>query len=184
MANFQVGSAVPITTAATGTHAFVANAVFHKMGVITSGGAAVTNLATAYFEGGATGGTNNYNIYATGGVNYFIGQMKMSGIPTGGGAFTVKVQSSDSLERQVSYTAVGGWHLRSVASGTGSATVFTIPHGFSGMSSTSTVVATANSAAAVGYTTVTIDATNITVTYSAAPASGTNNVVWSFWAFP
>lgn len=60
-------------------------------------------------------------------------------------------------------------------SGTGSATAFTIAHGLA--STPSSVRVTPGSAAAATPFYVTSDATNITVTFTTAPASGTNNVV-------
>lgn len=68
---------------------------------------------------------------------------------------------------------------KSTQSGTGSATAFTIAHALS--ATPSSVRVTPGSAAAAAAFYVTADATNITVTFTAAPASGTNNVVlnWS-----
>lgn len=59
-------------------------------------------------------------------------------------------------------------------SGTGAQTAFTIAHG---LSFTPThYFAQAGSAVAAALFYATVDATNITVTFNAAPASGTNNV--------
>ena len=64
-------------------------------------------------------------------------------------------------------------------SGTGAQVAFNIPHGLTGTPTSARV--TAGSAAASGAFYVTTTSTNIVVTYTAAPASGTNNVVlnWS-----
>lgn len=71
---------------------------------------------------------------------------------------------------------VGGSVLHS---GDGSTTVFTIPHG---MSTTPTTISVepASAAANANPFTRTVDATNITITYTVAPASGTNNLAY-FW---
>lgn len=65
-------------------------------------------------------------------------------------------------------------------SGTGSATAFTIAHGLSGVTSSSIVVVSPKTAAAAGSYSITVDATNITITYGSAPASGTNNLSWNY----
>jgi hypothetical protein len=65
-------------------------------------------------------------------------------------------------------------------SGNGSNKVFTIAHGLA--SAPTKVLVTAGSDAAKGDFYVTADATNITVTYATAPASGTNNVVLNWYA--
>lgn len=63
-------------------------------------------------------------------------------------------------------------------SGDGVATAFTIPHGLTATPSARVVWAESVDAAGDRY--VTADATNLTVTFIAAPASGTNNVVLGF----
>jgi hypothetical protein len=68
---------------------------------------------------------------------------------------------------------------KSQFNGTGAQTAFVIPHGL--LAAPTSVVVTPGSAAANGLHYVSADATNITVTYAAAPASGTNNVVVN-WA--
>jgi hypothetical protein len=65
-------------------------------------------------------------------------------------------------------------------SGNGSTKTFTIAHGLA--STPTKVLVTAGSDAAKGDFYVTADATNITVTYATAPASGTNNVVLNWYA--
>lgn len=63
-------------------------------------------------------------------------------------------------------------------SGTGSQTVFNIAHALSGIPSI--MFALPNTIAAIGDYTVTADATNVIITYSTAPVSGSSNVklVW------
>jgi hypothetical protein len=73
------------------------------------------------------------------------------------------------------WAIVGTRHGTSTQNGTGAQTVFTIPHGLGTTPAGAQV--NAGSADARGPFHVSWDATNITVTYGAAPASGTNNVV-------
>jgi uncharacterized protein YfiM (DUF2279 family) len=65
-----------------------------------------------------------------------------------------------------------------IASGTGAQTVFNIPHRL--LATPKLFNAFARSAAANAAYTQTADATNIILTYSAAPASGTNNLTWQW----
>lgn len=63
----------------------------------------------------------------------------------------------------------------STQSGTGAQTVFNIAHGLAAAPTGYIVTAGSSTAASAFY--VTADATNIVVTFSTAPASGTNNVI-------
>lgn len=65
-------------------------------------------------------------------------------------------------------------------SGDGAATSFTIPHGLGAVPPVRDV--TPESAAAGADHHISADATNIVVTYAAAPAAGTNNVVLGYHA--
>lgn len=69
---------------------------------------------------------------------------------------------------------------RATLNGTGAATTFTIAHGMD--AAPSMVIVTPGSSAASTAYYVTVDATNITVTYTVAPASGTGNVVLNWHA--
>lgn len=68
----------------------------------------------------------------------------------------------------------------STQSGNGSSTSFTIAHGLSNISSTSNIIVTPRTAAAAGIAYVTTDATNITIFYTIAPITGSNNLTWSY----
>src|SRR5882757_8881902 len=70
-ANVVMGK-VDITTAATGTHAVLANLVVTAP-TFTSGGAAVTNFASLYIDAAPTGATNNWASYVAAGASYFGG---------------------------------------------------------------------------------------------------------------
>jgi hypothetical protein len=65
-------------------------------------------------------------------------------------------------------------------SGTGSVTSFTIPHGL-GYTPTQYSITPATPAAG-NYQYVTADNTNLTVFYTTAPALGTNNLIWKWFA--
>lgn len=69
-ANNNYGSvifgSVPIQTPATGTHNFLANVVINGLGIVTSGGATVTNTASLYVGPASTAGSTNYALYAAG----------------------------------------------------------------------------------------------------------------------
>lgn len=80
--------------------------------------------------------------------------------------------------------ATYGTKTRTTASGTGVATTISIAHGLSGVTSSSWVSATANNAAAAGISYVTVDATNINIIYTVAPAVGTNNLIYSIEVRP
>ena len=65
-------------------------------------------------------------------------------------------------------------------SGNGSTTVFNIAHGFG--STPAFALVNAASSAAAGSFYVTVNATNISINYTTAPASGTNNLTWWYYA--
>ena len=79
--NVIVGSS-PIGTAATGTHALIANLVVNPIGTVTSGGATVTGTASLYIAGAGTGGTSNYALYVNSGASYFNGGSTFNGLAT------------------------------------------------------------------------------------------------------
>lgn len=66
--SFIVGNGV-VTTAASGTHTWLANAVVSPMGTVTSGGATVTNTASLYIGGASTAGATNYSLYVADGYS-------------------------------------------------------------------------------------------------------------------
>ena len=68
-ANVIVASS-PITTFSSGTHSWLSNFVINPIGTITSGGATVTNTATAYIGAASAGvgSSNNYALYVNGPV--------------------------------------------------------------------------------------------------------------------
>jgi len=66
-ANIIVARA-PLTTAASGTHATIANLSITPLGTVTSGGAAVTNSTSFYVDGASAGGTNQHAVLIAAGV--------------------------------------------------------------------------------------------------------------------
>lgn len=75
------------------------------------------------------------------------------------------------------HTLIGG---TAAFNGTGAQTTFTIPHGLGVAPARKSVEAESATAAAPFY--VTVDATNLTVTFTTAPATGTGNVVLGWTA--
>lgn len=72
-ASFIMGT-MDITTAASGTHAWVSGLVL-KAPTITIGTATVTNAATLYIEAAPTGATNNYALIIAAGSTYLGGKV-------------------------------------------------------------------------------------------------------------
>lgn len=66
-----------------------------------------------------------------------------------------------------------------IASGTGASTTITIPHGLTGITSTSKVIVQPLNAASAGVTFATIGSVNIVINYTIAPVLGTNNLNYS-----
>lgn len=58
----------PISTAASGTHAFLTNLAVNPIGTVTNAGASVTNTASFYIDGAGSGGTNNFAAYVNAGL--------------------------------------------------------------------------------------------------------------------
>jgi hypothetical protein len=56
------------TTPATGTNAWLANAVIDTLGTVTSGGSTITNTANLFVDVASATGTNKYSIYSAGPV--------------------------------------------------------------------------------------------------------------------
>ena len=65
-------------------------------------------------------------------------------------------------------------------SGTGVATSFTIPHDLGTKPSQFNVIPNNSAAANIAY--ITTDSTNLTINYTVAPANGTNNLAYTWWA--
>jgi len=95
------------------------------------------------------------------------------------GAATATTPTAKNNSTSVATTAFVGKQFTATGSGTGAATTISFAHGVSGVTSANSVIVTPNNAAAAGLIYVTLDATNVNVVYSVAPASGTNNLAYS-----
>ncbi|MES2224996.1 MAG: hypothetical protein V4478_03340 [Patescibacteria group bacterium] len=109
-ANIIIGSGIQ-TTAATGTHALLANMVVNPLGTVTSGGATVTNTASLYINGAGSGGTSNYAFWVNSGASKFGGTVQLMNytvatLPTGVQGMTAYV--TDALTPTFGTTVVGG----------------------------------------------------------------------------
>lgn len=92
---------------------------------------------------------------------------------TGAGAYNIIAK----------YSPIPGF-ANYTASGTGAATTISIPHGLKNISGISPVLVQPLNAASAGIQYSTIDATNVNVMYTIAPALGTNNLNYSILIKP
>jgi len=99
--------------------------------------------------------------------------------PTFTGTPAAPTATAKTSTTQIATTAFVGKQFTATGSGTGAATTISFAHGVSGVTSVNSVIVTPNNAAAAGLIYVTLDATNVNVVYSVAPASGTNNLAYS-----
>jgi len=99
--------------------------------------------------------------------------------PTFTGTPAAPTASAKTSTTQIATTAFVGKQFTATGSGTGAATTISFAHGVTGVTSANSVIVTPNNAAAAGLIYVTLDATNVNVVYSVAPASGTNNLAYS-----
>jgi hypothetical protein len=171
---------VRATTDATAHHVFNVNATKSRVtGNTFAGDAAASSMVRVAANDCAVSG----NIFASGGTAVFVGG-GVSNALIEGNVFAVTTAISDSgtatLKRR---NVISGKPTqasgKATLNGTGAQTAFTIAHGLA--AAPTAVVVTAGSAAANGVHYATADATNITVTFAVAPATGTGNVVlnWS-----
>ena len=100
------------------------------------------------------------------------------------GTPTAPTASATTLTTQIASTAFVGSMQNYTASGTGAATTITIAHGLTGITGTSKVIVQPLNAASSGISYCTIDATNVSVIYTIAPALGTNNLNYSIHIKP
>lgn len=124
---------------------------------------------------GADGSKNIVSITNTG-----TGNAVRAASPTLSGTPLSTTPTAKNSTTQIATTAFVGKQFRVQASGNGSSTSITIAHGVASITSASSVIATAHNAATAGWSYITIDATNITIVYTTAPVTGTNNLDYSF----
>jgi hypothetical protein len=95
----------PVTTAATGTHAMLANLAVAPIGTITSSGAAITNTSTFYIDGAGTGGTTNWASYIASGNSFSAGKPVFDSTYTATG--TTGAQTINKPSGSVNVAAAG-----------------------------------------------------------------------------
>lgn len=135
-------------------------------------GVSTTQRYKAIIEFG-TGITSTVRWTLMGNAGTFV-QLLVSGTPPNA------VYQRGNTVRNDTTTILSDASGRATLSGTGSQTAFTIAHGLASAPSSVRVVAGSAAAAAAFF--ATSDSTNITVTFTAAPASGTNNVILNWIA--
>jgi len=140
--------------------------------VDASGGARTITLLSVAAHLGKTvvvmktdASTNTVNVVGSG-FNYTIGTT--SGVQITENGTTFIANSLDVITNKVV-----------TASGNGSSTTIVIPHGVSNVTANSYYLAMPRNSASSGISYATIDATNISIVYTVAPASGTNNLSYS-----
>jgi len=69
---------------------------------------------------------------------------------------------------------------QSIQSGNGTTTVFTITHGLTGITTTNQVFTSPRTAATGNISFIDLSSTVITITYTVAPVTGTNNLKWDW----
>lgn len=124
-----------------------------------------------------TAGAITFNPRSAGTTGY----IEFLNIPSGGSS--LKTLQLGSNNRLYANTVSAPRWAKGTASGNGTngtITPITIAHGLTGVTSTSTFNVTPTSAAAGGYKYATIDATNMYIYYSTAPATDTNNLTYNF----
>lgn len=96
-----------ITTAASGTHAWLANVAIKALGTVTSGGATVTNTASLYIDGPGSGGTNNYSVYVASGLTSLQGNLTVVGTTTLATSLTGILSGASGVVSAISTTGSG-----------------------------------------------------------------------------
>lgn len=119
--SFIVGTQVA-TIAGTGTHALFANMVINPVSV-TAGAGALTNSATLYINGAASGATNNYSLWVASGVTRLDGDLKLS---TAGNGLYIKQGTNATCGRG---TLVGGTLVVSTTKATSTCEIFLTDRG-------------------------------------------------------
>lgn len=95
--------------------------------------------------------------------------LNAAGLQTIGDAWRTAQGSQNNVPRGIKT-------LRATASGNGSTTVFNFPHGMKYAPAAANAFGTNAVGRAAQAGPPAVDATNVTVTFSAAPAAGTNNI--------
>lgn len=123
------------------------------------------------------------------GTGYVVGNALSATLPAGSGFTYTLTKVTGEVGMMIGNSTTGtidfyngtAWTqsprgARYLASGTGIATTITFAHGQAGITSSTVFQVKANNAAGGGFQYATADATNISITYTVAPANGTNNL--------
>lgn len=158
-----------------GRHAMFANVAINPL-LITPGAHLLTNSATLFVNGAAsaTAVDGNFAIYA-------IGLNRLDSIRTNRLQLNGSFGSAGQVPRIKADGSAMEWFTpehtaRYTASGDGTATTITVPHGLTGITANSLVWVTPKNAASGGYAYATADATNVSISYTSAPPSGSGNL--------
>lgn len=86
-ANNSYGSVIfgntPVTTTTSGTNNLLANVIIRPLSISVGGGSTITNSASLYIDGAATGATNNYALWIASGISLFGGDIKIGTVGSG-----------------------------------------------------------------------------------------------------
>jgi len=132
------------------------------------------NFWVAYGPAGSLAPFNRLTLNATTGVLNYNADVSAS-------YGTESVTSKRYVDGKVLSTihTETGYVVYLVATGNGSSTTITIPHGAPGFSGGGLILLTANSDKAANFKYATIDATNIYIYYSVAPPSGSQELLYT-----
>lgn len=109
-----------------------------------------------------------------------VSRMGLSGTPVQGDL----IQYNGSNLAYVNKTFIIPQMQNVLGNGNGSSTTISVPHGIAGVTSSTAVMVGARNAASAGISYWTIDATNVNIFYTVAPASGTGNLLYTIQVRP
>jgi hypothetical protein len=159
----------------TATQALAANAVvWIKIRVVGA-----KHMIKTWAEGATEPQT--WNLILIDNTNARLGKMFINAGASDGGHRQIALGQLHVAEIGDPYEPVLSTTATATFSGTGAQTAFTFPHGLDGTPKT-VVVSPRSAAAAPAHYVSAVDATNVTVTFTTAPASGTSNVIFDWRA--
>jgi hypothetical protein len=167
-------SGTNLTTAVAGTMEYDGTSLFWSPSTTRKKLTVMNNVTPTTAQTLVGNGTDFTVTTATG-----TGTPVFSASPTFTGTPLSTTAAATVLTTQIATTAFAGSRLVLTANGTGAATTIVVPHGLTGITSTSYATAFPRNAASTGISYVTVDATNLNIVYTVAPASGTGNLSYS-----